>query len=174
VSWSYNENKTNDSTQMTMTFNDQQSLVSSFCYNVTRYTNNTESFNNLYCNNNPNGQIVQTFSLNEYQKIKFVFYYVYENETNVLGTFTTYGENSNLIQLNQASLFDVLFLIIYFLSIAFILGLNNFNYYNAGFLLTCLLIFSIQGYFNENYIYVGVWVLLAITKISYYFVKVED
>jgi hypothetical protein len=173
LSWSYAENKTNETTEMTMTFNDAQSLVTSFCYNATRYTNGTQTFTQEYCNNNPSGQIVQTFSLNEYQKITFNYFYIYEGERNSLGTFTTYGENSSLILLNQASLFDILFLVIYFVAIGLLLGLNNFTYYNAGFMIIALLIFSVQGYFNENYIYVGIWVLLALSKLTYYFVKVE-
>ena len=173
ISWSFSENKTNTSTQMTMTFNDAQSLVTSFCYNATRYTNNTQTFNQEYCNNNPTGQIVQTFSLSASQKITFNYYYYFEGEKNILGTYTTYGENSQLLRLNQASLFDILFLIIFFISIGFLLGFNNFSYYNIGILSIMLILFSIQAYFNENYIYVGVWGLLAIIKVVYYFVKVE-
>jgi len=174
ISWSYSENKTNTTSEMTFTFIDSQSLVSSFCYNVTRYTNNTSSYIGEYCNNNPSGQIVQTFSLTTDQYLIYNFYYYYNNEKHSLLSFTSYAENLDIKEANKTSLYDSLFLLIYFGMIGLLLKFNNFTIYNIGILSLLAVFLSIQAIFNESYVLSSIWFFMLLKTITLYFVRVEQ
>lgn len=173
ISWSWSEIKTNISSEMTMTFSDSQSITSAFCYDVTRYTNNSPSFIGAYCNNNSNGQEVNTFSLINNQKIEYIFYFMYNDTYNELSTYTTYAENIYIQQANQVNLFDVIFLLIYFASIGILLKFKNLNVYNLGIIIILTLIFMVQAYFNQQYVYTGIWSFLVFSKAVYHATRVE-
>lgn len=174
ISWSKDEVKTNTSSQMTFTFADSQSLVTQFCFNVTRYTNTSASGLGDYCNANPSGQVVQTFSLGNDQRLEYTFTYTYEGNVTIIDKFTSYYFNPSIEDLKEQGIFDLIFLIVVFGGIGVLLNFKNFEIYNGGFLLGLLIIFIIQSVLNENYINIGIWGVLFIKTATYYAVRVES
>ncbi len=171
IEWSFSTlNVTNISEQMTMTFSDAQNLVSSFCYNVTRNTNGTDTFLGSFCNNNPSGQVVQTFGLDSDQYLEYVFYYVFEGDTYILSTYISYGANSLLNDLKEFSVLDTIFLILYFGGISLLISFRKFSVYNAGFLLLLLGIIGTQAFLQEKYVTGLVWLFLFLKTITFYLV----
>lgn len=175
IEWSYTEVKTNTTSQITMSFDDSSTLTSAFCYNVTRTTNGTSTTSlGSYCNNNYIGQEVNTFGLLTNQFIDFTFYYVREGETFILESYRTYGENADLTLFNQASLFDVVFLILYFGALGYLLRMGDVNKYNIGVLTFLAFALSVQAYFNVNYAFAVIWSFIGLKTAVFYGVRINS
>jgi len=175
ISWSYMENKTNVSSEMTFIFDDERRIVSQFCMNITRTTNRS-SMEELgaFCIDSYGGNVVQTFSLGQDQYIDYTFQYVYNNETTILNSIRSYYEVVDFTELKNNSVFDLLFLFIYFGAISMLLRFMNFEWYNIGLLIVMLVIFLAQAVISENYINIGVWGFMAIKTLALYTVRYGD
>jgi len=173
ISWSPSIEQDNTTINITMTFEDEQALVSSFCYNVTRFTNNTPLDLGEFCNNNPQGQEVNTFALGADQRLDVEYYYYLDGIKQVLATYSYYPINPSLAQIDQNNLFDILFLLIFISAIGLLLGFKKMDIYNISILVILLLIFSIQSYFSKNYVTSVGWLFLALKTVSLYMFKEE-
>lgn len=174
IEWSNSEVQTNTTIQLTMSFEDSSTLTSSFCYNVTRTNNSLVTNLGDYCNNNYVGQIVNTFGLEGSQYIDVTYYFIREGETFNLATLKFYAEDSNLALFNQASLFDVVFLILYFGLLGILLKMADVNKYNIGVLVFLAFTLSIQAYFNVNYAFAGIWAFIGLKTAVFYGVRITS
>lgn len=169
IRWSYSENKSNVSSQMTLTFNDVSAQVTQFCYNVSRSDDNGSITNfGAFCNIGYNGQVVQTFALNSTQILYYTFYYTYNGEDYLLDTYTSYGVKPLFDIPRDLSYLDFFFLFVFFGAIGVLLEFKRMDIYNLGILIIMLVVFSVQGVINESYVNIGVWSLLAIMKSVYH------
>lgn len=173
ISYSFSENKTNTSTEMTFTFEDSNAVVDAFCMNVTRYTNDTSNYLGVYCNNNPSGQVVQSFSLTTDQRIEFDFVYLYEDIYTKLNKYVTYYDNVDFTEVKETSIIDVIFLALFFAISGYLLRLSDFDLYNIGVLGFLIVTFIIQSVITENYSNLSIWGFLLIKTLLLYFTRAE-
>ena len=173
ISWSYSENKTNSTTQMTFTFDDSQRLVTQFCYNATRTSNGTSTNLGLFCVDSYAGQVVQTFGLTTNQYIDFTFQFTFENKTTVLNKVRSYSINADLLELETKGVWDLLFIFIYFGAISLLLSFKNYDWYLWGILGVLLIGLSIQAVLNQSWIDLGIWGFMAIKSLALYSVRYE-
>ena len=175
ISWSFSEDKnfTTETSQMTYTFQDAQAIVENFCYEVYRTTNTTETYLGEFCNENSAGQVVQTFTLEENQKLTYIFNFYIAGDKKILNTYTSYGENALLSELIDNSIIDIIFLVLIFGLISLSLSFNNFTFYNLSFLGGSIVILIIQAYVNQNYMTSLIWTFLFLKTLVLYMTKVE-
>lgn len=175
ISWSFSEDKnfTTETSQMTYTFQDTQAIVEKFCYEVYRTTNTIETYLGEFCNENSAGQVVQTFTLEENQKLTYIFNFYIAGDKKILNTYVSYGENALLNELIDNSIIDIIFLVLIFGLISLSLSFNNFTFYNLSFLGGSIVILIIQAYINQNYMTSLIWTFLFLKTLVLYMTKVE-
>lgn len=171
--WSKSEVKGASNSQITFTFEDTQALVSRFCINVSRFTNNIRSHIELRCLNDYEGQIIQTYSLTTNQYLEYTLLYTYEGNNIPLTKFNSYFSGQALTDFKNTGLIDYLFLILIFVIIGGALGVQHKIFYSIIFLGSTLIIYSVQSYINSDYIIISIWGILAIKHILFYYVITE-
>lgn len=173
ISWTPIENKTNVSSEMTLIFNDAQALVTQFCMNVTRFTNNTPLHLGQFCASGSSGVITQTFSLLTDQRLEYTFLYEFESIFTPFDTFVSYNEDISFSELKRNSILDLFFLLLFFGGIGFLLRFNNFEIYSVGILIILIVIFIVQAVINEDYVTLPIWGFLFLKTNMIYWTRSE-
>lgn len=171
ISWSYDEVKTNTSSQISFYYEDRQNNVDAFCLNVSRYINDVENNLGGTCSDSLSGVIVQTYSLTENQYLKYTFSYKKDGEYFPLNQYTSRYEGQAEADLRNTGLLDLIFLIVVFGSAGLLLGFKRFEVYVSAFLGILLLLSILQVFFNESYIEITLWGVLATKWAFFYFVR---
>ena len=171
IEWSYEETKTNTTSEMTFLFQDRQTNTDRFCMNVSRHDGT--SLNNIgsYCVNGASGGVTQTFSLNEGEYLEYTFLYEIDGVKYILSKERSYFIGQSIEDIKNLGILDLIFLIIFFGAIGTLLLFNSFEVYSIGILSLLLGIVSIQSYVNGDYVNILLWGVLAIKTAFVYFVR---
>lgn len=165
------DNKTiRNTSQITFGLTDLSAQVTSFCFNVSRFTNNTESFVELKCFTGSSGQLIQSYNLSSNQYIHYTFLYYSNSSVYYLGTLNSYYEEDQLGLLKASGILDLLFLILFFCAVGGLLYFRNKIIYSLGILTFLFVIILVQTYLTKNFVYIGLWVVLLSKHLIYYYV----
>lgn len=173
LEWSIDEEKTNTTSKILFYYEDKQTNVDSFCYDVSRIKNNTITFSESKCSNNYEGLLTQTYSLSNNEVLEYSFYYVMDNQSYLLNKFTSYPTSQAIDYFSSLGIFNLLFLLVSLGVMGFLLNTDDFDIYTVGFLGIMLVISLIQAYFNKDYISLGTWSFMAMQKFFVYIVRAD-